>query len=54
MSTLRKRIAQLVALTGLVTMAFATLVAPAMAAVSITGAGATFPAPLYSKWSSDY
>jgi len=54
MSTPRKRIAQFVALTGLVTMAFATLVAPAMAAVSITGAGATFPAPLYSKWSSDY
>jgi phosphate transport system substrate-binding protein len=54
MSTPKKRIAQLVALTGLVTMAFATLIAPAMAAVSITGAGATFPAPLYSKWSADY
>ena len=36
---------------------FATLLAMIAVAVSaqeITGAGATFPAPLYSKWASEY
>ena len=31
-------------------MAFATL----SAAQGVTGAGASFPAPLYSKWAADY
>jgi phosphate transport system substrate-binding protein len=30
------------------------VVAFAAAAQEITGAGATFPAPLYSKWASEY
>lgn len=38
----------------LVAVAFAVLVAPAMAAVTINGAGATFPAPLYYKWANDW
>jgi phosphate transport system substrate-binding protein len=36
--------------TGLATLAFAGLAS----AQDITGAGATFPAPLYAKWASDY
>src|SRR5579872_506268 len=27
---------------------------PALAEVSLTGAGATFPAPIYSKWFDEY
>ncbi len=54
MNMSKRRLAKYVALTGVAVVAFATLVAPAMASVSITGAGATFPGPLYSKWSADY
>jgi phosphate transport system substrate-binding protein len=39
---------------GVVALVFAALVAPAMAAVTINGAGATFPAPLYYKWANDW
>ncbi|MBK5205917.1 MAG: phosphate ABC transporter substrate-binding protein PstS [Polaromonas sp.] len=35
---------------GVAAMSFATL----SAAQGVTGAGASFPAPLYSKWASDY
>ena len=36
------------------TIAAAALVGVAAAALSVTGAGATFPYPMYSKWFSDY
>jgi phosphate transport system substrate-binding protein len=35
---------------GMAAMSFATF----SAAQGVTGAGASFPAPLYSKWASDY
>jgi phosphate transport system substrate-binding protein len=41
------------ALTGAVALAAATLAAPAVAA-DITGAGATFPYPIYAKWADAY
>ena len=37
----------------IVSVAFAAVGAQANA-VNITGAGATFPQPVYSKWASDY
>lgn len=40
----------LVSVTGVASMTCATL----SGAQEITGAGATFPAPLYSKWAADY
>ena len=41
---------KLLALSG-----FAVLALPAfVAAQDVTGAGASFPAPLYAKWASDY
>ena len=40
----------LTAVMGVAAMSFATL----SAAQDVTGAGASFPAPLYSKWASDY
>jgi phosphate transport system substrate-binding protein len=42
--------ASITAVTGVAMMSFATL----SAAQDVTGAGASFPAPLYSKWASDY
>jgi phosphate transport system substrate-binding protein len=36
------------------TIALAALAGVAAAALSLTGAGATFPYPMYSKWFSDY
>lgn len=36
------------------TLALAALAGVAAAALSLTGAGATFPYPMYSKWFSDY
>lgn len=38
------------ALAGVAALAFAG----AAFAVDITGAGATFPAPVYNKWAADY
>src|SRR5690606_3514005 len=32
----------------------AAVIAPAWAQLEATGAGASFPAPLYSKWAADY
>jgi phosphate transport system substrate-binding protein len=46
----KKRIKTLVAVTAATTVALATLVAPAMAATTVNGAGATFPYPLYTAW----
>ncbi len=40
----------LAALTGLASFTFTTLAG----AQEITGAGATFPAPIYAKWAADY
>ncbi|RZJ10904.1 MAG: extracellular solute-binding protein, partial [Haliea sp.] len=42
-----------IAFTGLASLALAGL-ATSVAAQEVTGAGASFPAPLYSKWASDY
>ena len=42
--------ASMTAVMGVAVMSFATL----SAAQDVTGAGATFPAPLYSKWAADY
>src|SRR5450631_3545289 len=36
------------------TVAVVALAGVAAAALSLTGAGATFPYPMYSKWFSDY
>ncbi|MES2423345.1 MAG: extracellular solute-binding protein, partial [Pseudomonadota bacterium] len=38
------------AVAGIAAFSFSTLAA----AQDVTGAGASFPAPLYSKWASDY
>ncbi|MDF6710467.1 phosphate ABC transporter substrate-binding protein PstS, partial [Escherichia coli] len=38
------------AIAGVAALAFAG----AAFAVDITGAGATFPAPVYNKWAADY
>ena len=42
--------ASMTAVMGITTMSFAAL----SAAQGVTGAGASFPAPLYSKWAADY
>ena len=39
---------------GLVLLAAGLLAAPAAAQVGLTGAGATFPNPIYSKWFDAY
>jgi phosphate transport system substrate-binding protein len=50
----RRRIRTLVAITAAATVAFAVLAGPAMAAVTVNGAGATFPYPLYTSWAGMY
>ena len=50
----KKRIKTLVAAVAVATVAFATLAVPAMAAVTVNGAGATFPYPLYTAWAGMY
>ena len=42
--------ASITATMGVAVMSFATL----SSAQGVTGAGASFPAPLYSKWAADY
>ena len=54
MRTAMSRITAAALLAGVAAVVFAALVAPAMAAVTINGAGATFPAPLYYKWANDW
>jgi len=39
---------------GLIAAAIAQVSAPALAQEAATGAGASFPAPLYSKWAADF
>ncbi|MBD1577866.1 MULTISPECIES: phosphate ABC transporter substrate-binding protein PstS [Vibrio] len=41
-------------LTSLVALSASTLIAPAMAATTINGAGATFPYPVYADWAKAY
>jgi phosphate transport system substrate-binding protein len=43
-----------VAITLIATLVLLVAAVPALAATNITGAGATFPLPLYQKWASDY
>lgn len=54
MRSATSRTALIAAMAGLVAVMLAVIVAPAMAAVTINGAGATFPAPLYYKWANDW
>lgn len=49
---MKQHLKQLFAITGL-TLAFG-MGAPAQAADEVTGAGASFPAPLYTRWAADY
>lgn len=53
MRTFSRRYA-LIAAAAASTLAFATGAAAQDAAKSATGAGASFPAPLYAKWAADY
>ena len=39
---------------ALVVLASLVTVGSALAATTVTGAGATFPYPLYAKWAKDY
>src|SRR6187551_2673847 len=41
-------------LLGLLIVAVALPISPASAQMSLNGAGATFPAPLYTKWFNEY
>lgn len=41
-------------LAGMVAASFTLAAVPAFAAASLTGAGATFPAPVYAKWADSY
>jgi len=54
MRSAKSRTTLVAALVGLVAVLLAVVAAPAMAAVTINGAGATFPAPLYYKWANDW
>ena len=54
MRTPRKRLRALVVAVAATTVALAALAGPAMAAVTVTGAGATFPYPLYTAWAGMY
>ncbi len=50
----KRRIKTLVAVAAAATVALAALAGPALAAVTINGAGATFPYPLYTSWAGMY
>jgi phosphate transport system substrate-binding protein len=50
----RRRIKTFVAVAAAATVALAALAGPAMAAITINGAGATFPYPLYTAWAGQY
>ncbi len=53
MGLLKRRSTKAALVAALAAMAAATLAGPAFA-VSVTGAGATFPAPLYNRWASHF
>ena len=42
------------AVAGIVAATVSLSATPAFAAESLTGAGATFPAPVYAKWADSY
>jgi phosphate transport system substrate-binding protein len=50
----RRRIKTFVVVAAAATVALAALAGPAMAAITINGAGATFPYPLYTAWAGQY
>ncbi len=50
----KKRIKTFAAVAAAATLALALLAGPAMAAITINGAGATFPYPLYTSWAGMY
>jgi phosphate transport system substrate-binding protein len=50
----KKRVRTLIAAAAVATVALAALAGPALAAVTINGAGATFPYPLYTSWAGMY
>ena len=50
----RRRIKTFVAVVAAATVALAALAGPALAAITINGAGATFPYPLYTAWAGQY
>jgi len=54
MRTPKRRFSTLVAVTAAVTVALAALAGPALARITINGAGATFPYPLYTTWAGQY
>jgi phosphate transport system substrate-binding protein len=54
MRLLKKRRTKLALTAALATMVAATVAGPALAAVNVTGAGASFPAPLYQRWASHF
>jgi len=54
MSLLNRRSTRLALVAALATMVTAAIAGPAFAAVTVTGAGATFPAPLYQRWASHF
>jgi phosphate transport system substrate-binding protein len=54
MRSAKSRTTLVAGLVGLAAVLLAVIVAPALAAVTINGAGATFPAPLYYKWANDW
>jgi phosphate transport system substrate-binding protein len=50
----KKRIKRIACVAAAAAVALATLATPALAAVTINGAGATFPYPLYTSWAGMY
>ncbi len=51
---MRKRLTTGIALVGIVSLLAGTMAAGAADSLTVTGAGATFPYPLYSKWFYEY
>jgi phosphate transport system substrate-binding protein len=54
MKRLSRRFSVGVAVTMAAVLVLLVAAVPALAATTMTGAGATFPLPLYQKWASDY
>lgn len=54
MKTGRRRLRTLITAIAAIMIAGAALAGPAMAAITVNGAGATFPYPLYTSWAGKY
>jgi phosphate transport system substrate-binding protein len=54
MNPLKRRSTKLALVTALAAMVAAVVAGPALAAPTVNGSGATFPAPLYQKWASNF